>query len=178
MSKYRKGWGEKDNEEFDALYAEVAKIKRVDQRVHTFIKGVADGVQAHRRWAIDVEADMRYRGAQSLLKSEESKSPANTIAVAYDGRVLDKPRVLGTVKRDTEGNRWNERTLFDFMTVAELREKRQEFIRVLNSYGDNVAMVDKLLALCEMAECDSPTDAAKKLGTTVDAWMGSERKSA
>lgn len=175
MKLSKAAWGEQERDEFDVLVQECLAANRSDERTQRFVAGVADAVQAHRPWARDVERHALYRGAQSILAAEERRRPDATIPVAFDGQRLDKPRMLGVRRADDEGNVWAERTLFDYMTVEELRAKRKEFLANAKTYSDSAEMLDRLIAMCDAAECTTPAEAARKLGVPIESWIARER---
>lgn len=171
----KSAWGTEELEEFDGLVAEAMTAKRSDERNRRFVAGIEDAIQAHRPWAREVQADMVYHGAARILKAEEKRRPNATIAVSFDGQILDKPRALGVRRVDEEGNSYFDRTLFDYMTVEELRTKRAEFLTVAKAYTEDAEVMDRLIAMCEVAGVSTPAHASASLGVSVENWIARER---
>lgn len=167
----KRAWGEEERREFDELVAEAMVAKRSDERTRRFVAGVLDAVQAHRPWAREVEAHLTYQGASAVLKAEEKRRPDATIAVSFDGVILDKPRSLGVRRTNDTGETWVERTLFDYMTVEELEAKRKEFLANARAYTDDAEVMDRLIAMCEVAGTATPAEAARILGVPVERWI-------
>lgn len=170
MTKYKNRWGSEERAEYDALVDEAWKSgKSTTERGQAFLDGLRDASQAHRPWADEVMLDAITRGSASIIKADYKR--ANQVAVMSDGRSLEKSRVIGVRRRTASGAQSFEQTLFDFVNAEELREKRKEYMANALAYSDNIAVVDKLLDLCERGHSDIPANAAANLHTTVDAWL-------
>jgi len=175
VSRYKNRWGSEERAEYDALVKESwASHKSTFKRVEHFKRGLLDAVQARRLWATEVSEDAHNRGLSNILKGEQKRQRA-TVVMA-DGRQVEKPQVIGIRRLSADGSTYTEQTLFDFVSVDELEQKRREYLSNITAYSDNVAVLDKLLALCEAGRSDVPATAAANLRTTVEAWLG--RKSA
>ena len=110
-------------------------------------------------------------GASTVLKNW--KKSQRTVAVSYEGEVITKARTIGVKRQDDAGESYDTQMLFDFTTWEELDEKRTSILQVIRSYSATVAMIDKLLALRDLApDAINPSQAAAHLGTTLDAWLG------
>lgn len=171
MKLNKRAWGEEERQEFDDLVAESMVAKRSDERTRRFVAGVLDAVQAHRPWAREVESHMLYQGASTVLKAEEKKRPDATIPVSFDGVILDKPRSLGVRRTSESGQTWVERTLFDYMTIEELEAKRKEFLANAKAYTDDAEVMDRLIAMCEVAGARTPSEASRTLGVPIEKWI-------
>lgn len=164
-------WDEDDRAEYDAACREAWESgDSTRQRINSFLSMLHDAIQAHRPWAHEVEREALRRGAGSLLNRWNKAK--NQIPVAYDGRVLSKPRSIGTRRTDESGDSYSTQTLFDFMDWSELAEKKREYLIQVKAYTANVAVIDRLLALHELVPTASnPADACKQLNTTVETWL-------
>lgn len=170
----RSAWTPEERDEFDAIVAESVESS-VNQAIRTnyFLARIRDAEQAQRFFAADVLHDAERRGAASILKAALKAN--TTVLVSHEGKVLTKPRMIGTQRRDLDGRTYSEQTLFDYMTWDELVAKRREYLRQIDSYDANVATVDKLLALRDLApEAINPISAVQMLGTTLERWLGED----
>lgn len=169
-----RNWTEDDREEYDAMCSQAwAAGPSTRARIDAFVSMLLDARQAHREWAFRVEDEALRRGASSLLT--RWNKARNQVAVSYDGQVLSKPRAIGTERTDEAGNRYATQTLFDFMSWSELSEKKREYLTQIRAYSANVAVLDRLLALRELAPgAATPAEACDQLGTTVEAWLAED----
>jgi hypothetical protein len=142
---------------------------RSGERTERLLSGVRDGIQARRVWANIALEEAARIGLASFLKGFYKRDRA---AISHDGEVLSKPRTIGAKRSDGDGNEYHTQSLFDYLTVDELRAKRREYLAQIHSYKGNLALADKLIALCEAAGCATPQLAASALGTSVDEWLG------
>lgn len=140
------------------------------ERNKAFREGIADAIQAHRTWASYVYEMAANDALADVLKTHHSRP----IMVAYNGKIISKPRMAGTTAVDKNGKTVRTRELFDCFTVQQLRDKRTDCLKQVKSYRGTVAMIDKLIALCDAAGCDTPELAAKAIGTTVEDWLSDE----
>lgn len=170
MSKYKNIWSAEERAEYGALVDEAWRSgKSTRERGEAFLKGLRDASQAHRTWADDVMLDAITRGSTSIIKADYKR--AHQVAVVNGGRSIEKSRVIGIRRRTRSGAQSFEQTLFDYVTVEELDVKRGEYLANALAYSDNIAVIDKLLALCSAGNSDVPASAAANLRTTVDAWL-------
>ena len=170
MSKHRNAWSAADRDEFEAL-CEEAWDSSPSQTVRTvaFVTGILDAQQAHRSWASDELSRITHRGALGTLKSWR-KSKAS-VMFTHDGRVFTKAKTVGVSRIDSEGTAYSEQTLFEWLTIEELRAKAREAVATAQSWSASAGMFYQLVALCELAGADTPHAAAHSLGTTVEAWL-------
>jgi len=173
MSRYKNRWGTEERAEYEALVRESwASHRSTFQRVEFFKHGLLDAIQAHRPWASEVSDDAQNRGLSNILKGEQKRARA-TVVMA-DGRQVEKPQVIGIRRLAADGTAYTEQTLFDFVSIEEIEQKRREYLTNITAYSDNVAVLDKLLALCEAGHSNVPATAAANLRTTVAAWLGQQ----
>lgn len=168
----RRGWSDDDRVEFETLVSEALSERVVAARRDVFLAGLDDGVQAHRIWALDTLREIRDTGADRILKREhDNREPR--IPVSRDGAVLgDVPRILGVRRRSANGSTQHERTLFDYMTFDELRQKLAEFTLQVRAYERDLHLIIRLLALqSEAPDAKTPADACTTLGTSVEQWL-------
>lgn len=170
MSKYKNIWSAEERAEYDALVDEAWRSgKSTRERGEAFLSGLRDASQAQRTWADDVMLDAITRGSTAIIKADYKR--ANQVAIINDGRSIEKSRVIGIRRRSSSGAQLFEQTPFDYVTVDELDAKRREYMSNALAYSDNIAVIDKLLALCTVGQSDVPANAAANLRTTVDAWL-------
>lgn len=165
-------WSQQDRDEYAAACAEAWDSgDSTRARGEHFGVLVADAVQAHRPWAIDLTRQFALRGAQTELNSWR-KSTRPLAALAHDGRVINTTRVIGVQRKDDDGSRYVTQALFDLLTFPEIEDKVTEYRRNEQAYRDNIAVATRLLKLRALAPAAAtPADAAQSLGTTVDAWL-------
>lgn len=170
MRNYKNIWTAEERAEHDALVDEAWKSgKSTAERGQAFLDGLRDASQARRTWADDVMLEAITRGSTAILKADYKR--ANQVAVAYDGRRVEKSRLIGIRRRNASGALVFEQLAFDFADIAELNAKRESYLSNALAYADNITMIDKLLALCNKGRADVPSIAADNLRTTVDAWL-------
>lgn len=172
MSINRSAWSPEECNEYDDLLAQVvASTTNTTRRLDLMEELLEDAVQAHRPWAVEVERAARRHGFAGEIKRYQDR---NRVLVAADsGRVLNAPRVQGTVARRDDGEVYHQRALIELWTWEQIANKRAEAIRAQRLYGDKVAHYDKLLALRDLCpDSSSPADAAKQLGISLDEWLG------
>lgn len=169
-----RAWTEEDRDEYDAMCAEAwESSSNIRDQVAAFLAKLADARQAHRDWAYRVEDEVLRAGARERLK-EWSKTRSRVL-VAYSDGAAAKPRVIGTTRTDAAGNRVHQQVLFETMTWQELAEKRVEYLKQIKAYGQNVGLIDRLLALHDLApESATPAAAARLLGTTIEDWLAED----
>lgn len=166
-----KTWSPEERAEYDELLDDVCESSNVTRdRVARFLAGVDSAKQAHRWWATDVLNEIRARGAASLINA--FNKARQRVFVAHDGRVLERSGVVGIKRHTPNGDVYVVQALIYTATREELLRKRSEYLSQIKAYDGNVEIVDKLLALLDLAgDCATPEDAAKKLGITVDGWL-------
>ena len=167
-------WTADDRDEFESMCNEAWDSGEATRdRIDAFLSMLRDAIQSHRPWAFEVEDEALRRGANALLNRWNKRS--NQVAVSYRGKVISKPRVIGARRTDEAGNAYSTQSLFDFMSWDELRQKKNEYLVQLGAYTANVALIDRLLALYELApSATNAADAATSIGTTVEAWIGQD----
>lgn len=170
-----RGWSQQDRDEYAAACAEAWDAgDSTRERGRHFRALVDDAVQAHRPWAMDLARQFAERGAQSELNSWR-KSTRPLAAVAHDGRLISKTRVVGVPRLGPDGEVYITQALFDLMTFDEIVQKIREYERQSFAYRDNIQVAKRLLELQTAApDALTPADAAARLGTTVDAWLMGE----
>ena len=168
-----KGWSEEERAEYEALMTRVlAATESMAERVDLMDRLLADAVQAQRFWASEVERESRRAGYASRIKRHEKER--QTVLVAHNGALLTKPRVIGTTRR-VDGRAVAVQTLFDAMTWDELEAKRSDYLVQMRAYDTNIATIDRLLALRDLApDSATPEEAAAEIGTDIDTWLGQE----
>lgn len=165
-----KNWSPEEREEFEAACIEAwGSSVRQGERTEAFIDALRDARQAQRFWASDVLEEALRTGASSILKNWSKRQ---RIVITFEGEVVSRPRMIGRRRDDGEGRGYTEQALLDSFTLDELRSKRTEYLAQIKAYRQNIAVIDQLIALCEATGCDTPADAARALGVSVDDWIG------
>jgi DNA mismatch repair ATPase MutS len=167
----QKAWSPDERAEYEKLLSEVVNEKTTSRdRIDAMERKVLDAIQARRRWAREVERHATLLGYGSLIRSYLDR-----IRIPYvrNGNRVVKPRIIGVRRKSTDGTVADQQVLIDIATFDELREKRAAYLRQIKSYSDSVALADRLLALADLVpNAANPREAAKLLGTTVEAWLG------
>jgi hypothetical protein len=168
-------WPEGEWDEFEELCRNAERLgESTGHRARLFGDMIEGAVQAHRIFARDIEREALRRGFLSIFRQWQ-KSHGGPVVVSHDGRILTKSRVIGVRRSGPDGTEHHQQLLFDYCTWDELGTKRKEYIAAMRGYGDDIAVIDRLLALRELApESTTPAEAAKELGTTVDAWLAED----
>lgn len=173
----KNGWSDEDREEYEELVTEALREQATADRRDVFLAGLDDAVQAHRVWALDVNATIRNDGADKILTREQAVRRPR-VPVAHNGQILGKaPREFGRKIRDEDGAVIHARTLFDLLTFEELREKRLEFQGTERAARIDRYTVEKLLTLEQLVPgATTPAEACEQLGTTVEAFLADEER--
>lgn len=99
-----RNWSQEDRHEYTEACADAWEAgDSTKERGERFAALVADAVQAHRPWAADLTRQFALRGAQTELNSWR-KSTRPLAAVAHDGRLISKTRVVGVQRQDDDGS--------------------------------------------------------------------------
>lgn len=134
---------------------------------------IADAEQAHRIFATDVKRDALRNGYGKLLNNWQKRQ--RRVTVSFEGKILSKPRVVGTKTVTSTGTQVDSQALFDFMTWEQIEAKVGEYAKQVKAFRSNIALAVKLLELHELApDSATPDQAARTLGTTLDAWLGED----
>jgi hypothetical protein len=164
-------WSDVDNDEFDEAMREViASSKRTPDRIAAFISIWRDAIQAQRRWAMDLEADILRRGSNAVVTWFVQQQK---VMFSHDGEQLTKNAVVG-IRRTTEtGEKWIEQALIEVSSWDAIEAKRQEYLKQERAYSTNAAMCDKVLALQDLAPGSAnPREACEAMGTSFDEYLG------
>jgi hypothetical protein len=165
-------WSPQDREEYEVACAEAwDHAEGTRERALHFLALVQDAAQAHRPWALSLLDEFLESGSASELKRWRKRTQ-RVVAVAHDGRVLDRPRVVGVVRQRDDGARYSDQTLYDLLTWEQIEEVHAGYLRQISAYRDNAYITSLLLELRNLAPAAmTPREAAELLGTTVDAWL-------
>jgi hypothetical protein len=165
-------WSAEERAEYKAiLLAACESAKTTRERGEAFLKSYNRALSAGRMWARDIWRDAEVQMAEAevvnFLKSHR-------VAVAYNGKLISKPRIIGSLRTQDDGTRASEQALFDFFSWEELEAKAQEYVKSLAAHRGNLYIVTRLLKLRDLAPGSSnASEAAAELGTTVEAWLAS-----
>ncbi len=165
-------WPQEDRDEYEVACTEAwDSAEGTRERGERFLELVREAAdQAHRIWARDLLTQFEEHGAQAELKRWR-KATRKVVAVAHDGRILSRPRVVG-VQVQGESGASSVQMLWDYMTFEQIEQKIAEFLRQVSAYRDNIFVATLLLELRDLVPtAATPDEAAERLGTTVDAWL-------
>lgn len=164
-----RAWSPSDRAEYDAMVQRVVTAESTTEaRVNLYEELVADARQAHRFWSGEIDRDARRTGYREQIKRWMKK---NRVLVSFEGRVVSKPRVVG-IRQSIGEDSYDVQALIDALTFDQIEAKRREYLRQVNVYSDNVALMDRLLALRDMApDASTPAEACAYLGIAVDDYL-------
>jgi hypothetical protein len=162
-------WAPEERAEYDEMVASIVQeADSTEARIDLYEAAVADAVQARRFWATDLDRDARRTGYREQIKGWLKR---NRVLVNYHGRVASKPRIVGT-RRSSEAGEYDVQALLDALTFDEIEAKRKEYLRQVRTYSDNVALMDRLLALRDMApDAITPREACVALGLALEDYL-------
>lgn len=164
-------WSDVDNTEFDEAMTEVIlSSKRTPDRIAAFLSVWKDAIQAQRRWAMDLEAEILRRGSNAVVTWFVQQQK---VMFAHDGEQLTKNAVVGIRRTDGAGEKWIEQALIEVCAWDAIEAKRQEYLKQERAYSENVAMCDKVLALHDIVPtAATPHEACVEMGTSFDEYLG------
>lgn len=164
-------WSPEERDEYEALLHEVISGARLTgDRVRLMETKMADAEQAHRPWVRDANREAVRTGYASQIKGYLKR---NRVALSHDGLILSRPRIIGTPKVSDSGQTYYEQALIELKTFDELRAKRSDYLAQIRAYDANVALIDKLLALADLAPtATTPAEAAAQLDIDLDEYLG------
>jgi hypothetical protein len=163
-----KNWSPEERDEYDAMLAEiVTSATDSGERADLMEAKMRDAIQAQRFWANDAEYHACRVGYLAQIKSYLKR---NRLLFSYEGLLISRPRVVGTKSVSESGETVHIQALIETLTFDE---QRLEYLRQIRAYDENLALVDRLLALADMCpEASSPIDALKMLDLTVEDYLG------
>jgi hypothetical protein len=168
-----KTWSPQERAEYDAMLAEVVSAATdTRERADLMEDKMHDAVQAQRFWANDAQRHACRVGYLAQIKSYLKRT---RLLFSHDGLLISRPRVVGTKTISESGETVHIQALIETLTFDELRQKRLEYLRQIRAYDENLALVDRLLALADMCpQATTPTEALKVLDLTVEGYLGEE----
>jgi hypothetical protein len=174
MSKHaidRALWTPQERDEYDDVIAEIVNATTdTRERLDLFDDKLADAIQAHRTWAIDVARSCRRAGLAKEISRFEAR---NRALVSHDGKLLSLPKVQARRVVTPTGEPAYQRELIEIWTWDQIRAKRAEALQQQDTYSAKLAHYDRLLALQDKApDTASPSAAAATLGIDLDEWLG------
>lgn len=127
-------------------------------------------LQSNRYWVSDLERRLLYLGALEVVR--EFARAERTRPVLIPGSGASKSGVLSVKVKSAAGEIWNQLAAFEIITFEQIAVKRREYLKAARSYNENVAFLDRLLALHEMAPgATSPSGACEELGISIDEYL-------
>lgn len=165
-------WSDDEAAEFFAMLDDVlAGATSSPERVDLALRLLADARQAHRTWVADAERDLIRDGVTRLVRNWAQRS--RLVIVKANGRTATRPAVRGVQRADDDGVVYVQQDMLVAYTWDELKDKRSALVRVMRTYGDDVALIDALSALHDrVPEAATPTEALAVLGVSLDDWLG------
>ncbi len=163
-------WPPEDREAFDVLMTGVCQdADSTHERVLLYEAALARQ-PSDLRWVHWLKRDALHRGLAAQMKGWLKRQ---RVIVALDDRLVTKPRVIGTLRVNAEGIKYDAQVMFGVMTWDQIRAKRVEALRQQQSYSDWVATYDRLLALQEIVPSAlTPSEACEQMGTSLEQYLG------
>ncbi len=167
---------DEERDEFEALMQECCgdpenggkRISIVAERLRV---GLSDAEQAGRRWAAHVTDEALLDGLAKLGK--EWLKAESIVMVSHDGALVGKATRVGRKVRSESGEQYWQQTLIRDMTWADFEQWIATIQAQLRSLGANLTIGKRVFELRDaVPDSIGPGDAAARLGTTVDAWLG------
>ncbi len=138
------------------------------RRRNAVVDALPDLLQSQRYWPRDLERHILHVGALEVVR-EFVRAERTRPVMSGDGV---KSGVLSFKAKSPTGETWNQLTIFELATFEQIAAKRREFLKSVRAYNENVAFLDKLLALHEMVPAaGNPLEACEALGLTVDEYL-------
>lgn len=171
-------WTDDECAEFAALLDDVlAGAGSSSGRVDLAMNLLHDAHQAHRPWVADAERDLIRDGVTRLVRNWAQRS--RVVMVKANGRAADRPAVRAVQRVDDDGITYVQQDFLVSYTWDELKAKREQLVRVMRTYGDDIALVDALTALHDrVPAAATPHEALASLGLTLDDWLGEPERRA
>jgi hypothetical protein len=178
---HRACWSDEDRNEYESLIARCLEWSATADRRQDFLAELDKALETHpcppiECWAFDVNAEIRDRGAEHVLKIEMARARPRVPVATDTGLIIGKvPREMGRKIRGVEGEVEHQRTIFDFLTWDELLDKAVEFAATAKAATVDRLAVEKLLTLKDrVPEAANPHEACAALGTTVEDFLSGE----
>lgn len=163
-------WPQEWRDEYDQTLREVCEsVDGTGDRADALQARVEAAVADEKPWAKDVETDALHRGYIDEITVWLKR---HRVVFSLGSRRVRKPRVIGTRRRGAEGEPVDYQLPFVTLTFDELRTKRRAYLQQMRSYGDDIALMDRLLALAErVPAAETPTEAARSLHLDLDEYL-------
>ena len=167
--RYDAAWGEQEHAEHEALIAEViASTTGNGARAALYREMVEDAIQAHRPWARDVENRVLDNGYVAFWKNI---SRQGVVHVIRDGRAATKPRTWALPRISDDGARYTQDALIDVFTREDIMHKREEALRMIDTWDSTLTLYSALLDFLDKAGADDVATAEAALGMSVNDWL-------
>lgn len=168
---WKSTWDAEARAEFRDLMHDICNATPdTGQRRNALVDALPDLLQSHRYWPHDLERRMLHVGALDIVR--EFARAERTRPVMAPGVSATKSGVLSLKVKNDAGEMWNQLTIFEIATFEQIAAKRREYLKLARSYNENVAFLDRLLALHELApDASNPLEACEELGISMDEYL-------
>lgn len=167
--RFDAAWGEAEHAEHEALIREVLNEAEGNAaRAALYREKIADGIQALRPWARDVEERVLTNGFEAFWKRVSRQGVA---LVVRDGKASRKPRTWSLPRVSEDGERYTQDALIDAFTREDIMHKREEALKMLRSWDGTLTLYSALLDFLDKAGADDIATAEAILGMSVDEWL-------
>jgi hypothetical protein len=166
-------WSPQERAEWEAALEQAATETETTTEAAVMLAAlVDDAYQAQRPWADDVQRTALHDGLRKQVNDWKKRS---RLLMSHDGRVLNRPRAVGITRVDEDGTTWTQQELIQTVSFDLLRAKRAEYLKQIDAYRDNVAVIDRLLTLqARCPEAITPQEACDRLGLDLDDYLMDE----
>jgi hypothetical protein len=178
MAMNRGMWSPEERAEHDAMRRRCLEEATTPDALDLYEGLINDAIQAHRFWAMQLYRSNHRHGAASDLKRFQDQA-RRLKRRSPDGRVVSLPAYQGTKVRSAKGDGVHVRGPIERWSRVQITEKREDEIQACRRHTDRTALCDDLLHLLDLCpEAKTPDEAARRLGTTVEAFLRSREESA
>jgi hypothetical protein len=162
---------EEETAEWHALLdAVIDDVPGSGERADRLVAELNDAEQAQRPWASEVRYHALRIGLGTMVRRHGKKR--RTVLVPAGGAQVIKSAVLGMKVRHDDGTVEDQQRLLDEIPWVALEAMIDAYAATMAGYGVGLRMMRRALALRDEApSAATPGEAARMLGTSLDAWL-------
>lgn len=166
----RHAWDQDDKDQYEEfMRSVVADASTTEDRVDLIEDRIVAEKASGAFWPEEVLREARRNG----LRTEITKFiKRQRVLFAVGTRVVEKPKTIAVTRIDHMGKRVTVQAMFELLPWDEISQKRTAYLVAERVYSDNVALMDRLLALRVLApDAATPGDACRVLGLSIDEFL-------
>jgi hypothetical protein len=163
-------WSPHEIAEYDAALQEAwDSSSKSGDRYARLVEICEDAIQAHTVWGEPLMNHMIHSGAGNALKNWAKRQERYMVPRNF-GEV-SKPRIIGVKRKDADGKTYHTQSLFEFLTLQELRDKLAENLTLARTFNENAAVCSALISFCEFYKANSVDEASRISGIPMQEWL-------